>query len=231
MTFGSGMSPLAKWLWVAGLATALSVAVLMVWVDIPLALYFHTYRDTDWANFFAAITDFANGAIWYGLAVLGIGFAYLRWKRLPDTPNVTRWTKELRAWLFMIATMASSGIFINAIKFAVGRERPRFLFRDGTSDFHPFALRIADCAFPSGHTQSIWTAMLCLSLLFPKGRAIFIPVAVMISASRVIIGAHYLSDVVASIFIAFAFTLLWRRWFERGGETVILQAPSGQPAV
>ncbi len=225
----TNLSPLAQRLWAWGCATAVVVAIFMMSVDIPLALYFHSYRDTEWANFFAAITDFANGAIWYALAVLGIGTAYLRRKILTDRPDLAQLAKEVRAWLFMIVTMATSGIFINVLKFSVGRERPRFLFRDGTSDFHPFALRIADCAFPSGHTQSIWTAMLCLSLLFPKGRALFIPVAVLISASRFIIGAHYLSDVVASIFIAAAFTLLWRRWFERDSVAVALQAPATQP--
>lgn len=223
MTSLAHLSPLALRLWAWGCVTTVFVAIFMMWADIPLALYFNGYRDTSWANFFAAITDFANGAIWYALAVLGIGTAYLRRKHLTASPNLVLLTKESRAWFFMIVTMATSGIFINAVKFSVGRERPRFLFRDGTTDFHPFALRLADCAFPSGHTQSIWTAMLCLSLLFPRGRALFIPVAVLISASRVIIGAHYLSDVIASIFIAFAFTLLWRRRFERDGVPVTLK--------
>ena len=226
MRFLPGMSPLARQLWVSAIGTAAGTAGLIVWADVPTALYLHTYRDTEWAIFFASITDFANGAIWYTVAALGIGTAYLRRKILPAAPDLTRLMKEVRAWLFMIVSMATSGILVNVIKLAVGRERPRFLFRDGTADFHPFALRIADCSFPSGHTQSIWVAMLCLLYLFPRWRAAFVLVAVMISASRFIIGAHYLADVVASVFIAAAFTVLWRRWFERGGATVALQESS-----
>jgi membrane-associated phospholipid phosphatase len=122
--------------------------------------------------------------------------------------------------------MATSGIFINAMKFAIGRERPRFLFREaGTSDFHPFALKIADASFPSGHTQSIWSAMLALSFLFPPLRPVFLVIAATIAFSRIAVGAHYLADVTVSIFIAFAAVLLWQRWFTRDGTSVTLIAP------
>ena len=217
------MSPLAQRLWVWGLVTGAASAGLILWADVPIALFFHAYRDTGWANFFAIITDFANGAIWYMVAVLGIGAAYVRLKKLPGASVTSRLTKEVRAWLFMILSMATSGILINVIKLLVGRERPRFLFRDGTTDFHPFALRLADCSFPSGHTQSIWAAMFCLAFLFPRWREVFFFIAIVISASRFIIGAHYLADVIVSIFIAAAITLLWRRWFERAGVSVALQ--------
>lgn len=213
-------------LWAWGLGTTVVVIMLMAWADKSIALTFNAYRNTEWAYFFAAITDGANGVIWYSIAILGIGTAYLR--QNISAANTANLVKAVRAWLFMIVTMATSGIFINVIKFSVGRERPKFLFRDGNTDFHPFSLRLADCAFPSGHTQSIWTAMLCLSLLFPKGRVLFISIAVLISASRFIIGAHYLSDVIASIYIAVVFTLLWRRWFEQAGLTVTLQNSAAQ---
>lgn len=228
MKLNTNISPLAQRLWMWGVITAGVSIGLMMWADIPVALYFHDYRDTTWVGFFAAITDFANGAIWYALALIGIGTSYLRRKVLRVTPDTAGLSKDVRAWLFMIASMATSGILINVIKFSVGRERPRFLFREGSADFHPFALRIADCSFPSGHTQSIWAAMLCLSFLFPGMRPMFFLVAILVSASRFIIGAHYLADVVASIFIAAAITLLWRQWFERGGISVNLWGPASK---
>ena len=206
-------------LW-AGLATIPVVAALMIWVDAPLAIYFNSYRATWWADFFAFITNFATGAIWYSVAVLGIGFAWLRHKK--RATNQTAFIKEMRAWLFMIVTMATSGTFVNAVKYAVGRERPRFLFRDGTTGFHPFGLDLEDCGFPSGHTQSIWTAMLCLGFLFPRLRPLFLVIATLIAASRIIIGAHYAGDVAASLYIAVFAVLMWRRWFERDGVSVRL---------
>ena len=175
--------------------------------------------------FFAFITDFASGFIWYPVALAGIGAAYVRHKY--RAPNPAAWIKESRAWIFMIITMASSGTIINAVKLLVGRERPRFLFRDGTADFHPLGLELADCSFPSGHTQSIWAAMLALSFLMPSLRPVFFAVAILVSASRVMIGAHYAGDVVAGLYIAVAATLLWRRWFERNGIALMLRQPHG----
>jgi membrane-associated phospholipid phosphatase len=206
-------------LW-AGIGTAAITIVLIIWVDAPLALFFHAYQDTDWVKFFVLITNLANGVIWYTIAVLALGLAYVRHKvRLPN-PAILQ--QQVHAWLFMIVTMASSGIFSNALKLAVGRERPRFLFRDGASEFHPFDLNLTDCSFPSGHTQSIWTAMLSLAFIFPPLRPFFFLIAVMVSASRIIIGAHYAGDVAAATYIAVVSAVLWRLWFERNGVSVTL---------
>lgn len=217
--------PLHRALALWGIATAAVAGALIQWVDQPVALFFNTHRDTAWVAFFAAITDFANGFIWYSAALIGIGAAAWRHSPRAKHPNPVRKRQEIRAWLFMIVSMATSGILINVMKFAIGRQRPRFLFGDGTADFHPFALRIADSSFPSGHTQSIWTAMLALSFLFPPLRPVFLAIATPIALSRIIVGAHYLADVVASVFIAFATILLWRRWFTRDGTSLALIEP------
>jgi membrane-associated phospholipid phosphatase len=205
-----------------GLVTALCVVPVITWLDAPIAYYFNSFKGTALFSFFQAITDFANGVIWYSLALIGIGVAYARHSKRAKTPNLARLRQEIRAWVFMIVSMASSGILINAMKFAIGRERPRFLIADGLSEFHPFALRIADSSFPSGHTQSIWTAMLSLSFLFPALRPLFLLIAAVVGSSRIIVGAHYLGDVLASIFIAFATVLLWRQWFTKDGISVTL---------
>lgn len=205
-----------------GSLTGAVVAGLMVRVDASLAWYFNGHRDTSWVGVFAAITDFANGFIWFSVAALGVAAAALRHRVLARIPNLPRMRQESRAWFFMAISMATSGLLINAMKFAIGRERPRFMFEDGNADFNPFAQAIADSSFPSGHTQSIWTAMLALSFLFPPLRIPFILIATTIGSSRVIVGAHYLSDVVASIFIAFATVLLWRSWFQKHGTSVTL---------
>ncbi|MCC6912250.1 MAG: phosphatase PAP2 family protein [Rhodospirillaceae bacterium] len=218
--------PLHRALALWGVATAITAAALMQWVDIPIAEFFHAHRGTAWVGFFAAITDFANGLIWYPLCLIGMALAAVRHGAKAKQPDPARKRKELRAWLFMIASMASSGIFINVLKFAFGRQRPKFLFDGGTNDFLPFGgISIADSSFPSGHTQSIWTAMLALSFLFPPLRPLFLAIATAVAMSRIVVGAHYLADVVASVFIAFAAVLLWQRWFTKDGTSVTLIEP------
>ncbi len=198
-------------------AMLLPVPVFMRWIDGPLAAQFQTYHETLWWKFFAAITDFANGFIWYSLALIGLLSAWVRHRMLepPSPPAV--YDARRRAWLFMIVAMATSGLTEILIKFVLGRERPRIFLRDGTMDFHPFHLRIADSSFPSGHTQSICSAMLALSVIYPPLRPLFLAMAVLVAASRVVIGAHYLSDVVGGVWLAVVAVLYWRRRFERTG--------------
>ena len=64
--------------------------------------------------------------------------------------------------------------------------------------------------------------MLCLALLFPRLRILFFTVAVFVSASRIVIGAHYAADVATSLYIAFFAVLVWKRWFEKDGINVRL---------
>jgi len=215
--------PLHRALALWGIATAVIAASLIQWIDLPIASFFYAHRETTWVAFFAAITDFANGVIWYSVALIGVGVAAFRHSARAKRPNSTRLRQEIRAWIFMAVSMLSSGILINVMKFAIGRQRPRFLFaEESSSGFYPFAVKIADSSFPSGHTQSIWTAMLALSFLFPPLRPVFLAIAATIALSRIVVGAHFLADVVVSIFIAFATVLLWRRWFTREGVSLVL---------
>jgi membrane-associated phospholipid phosphatase len=205
-----------------GLGTAMVTAASIDCLDIPLALFFNQYIETWWSLAFRHITDVASGYIWYPVAVAGLIAAFVRHKRLSQ--NLAAWSRESRAWIFMIVTMATSGTFINLVKILVQRERPRLLFRDGTFGFHPFSfdLDLKDCSFPSGHTQSIWSAMLCLGFIAPPLRPLLFTVAVLVSASRVVIGAHYAGDVFAGMYVAFFAALMWRQWFEKGGVSVTL---------
>jgi membrane-associated phospholipid phosphatase len=198
-------------------AMLLPLPILMRWVDGPLASMFQNYHDQTWWKFFAFITDFANGFIWYPLAVVGLLSAWVRHRMLEPPSLAAVYHARRRAWTFMILAMASSGIAENIIKFVVGRDRPRFFLKDGSMDFHPFRLHMADSTFPSGHTQSICSAMLALAIIYPPLRVVFLVIAVLVSASRVVIGAHYLSDVVGGVWLAVVAVLYWRRRFEQSG--------------
>ena len=215
----------------AGLATLIVVLAAMAAADVPLARFLHGYDHTPWVEFFARITDFASGVLWYSLAAVAMGVALLRRRFTPGGMTPERLTQHLRAWLFMAAAMATSGIAINIVKAMVGRQRPRVLFRDGTAEFHPFTFGADVASFPSGHAQSICAAMLALGFIYPPLRPLFILVALLVAASRVIITAHYLSDVIGGAFFGIAAVLLWRAWFEHAGPSVTLAtAPPPAPA-
>ncbi|MBX7197950.1 MAG: phosphatase PAP2 family protein [Rhodospirillaceae bacterium] len=208
---------------------AAAIVALMLWGDDDIARWFRPRRDTAWAAFFAAITDFASGWLWYSVALTGLAGAYVRYRSQQLALGTTAFTVRKRAWVFMIVAMATSGIIGVALKFAIGRDRPRFLFEDGGATFHPFRMNTGDSSFPSGHAQSITSAMLALALIYPPLRPVFIVVAALIAASRTIIGAHYASDVLGGVWLAVAAVIFWRHRFEANGEKLDLTLARARP--
>ncbi|TAL03416.1 MAG: phosphatase PAP2 family protein [Rhodospirillaceae bacterium] len=212
----------------AGVATLAVCAGLMMWVDEPLARTMHGFAQTPVVAVFAIVTNLANSTIWYGLALAGMGVALIAARRAPAQDAATVLRKRLRAWTFLIISMIISGLLANGLKLVVGRERPAALFGNGAATFHPLAQTMSSWSFPSGHAQSIWAAMIALAWIYPPLRAACFLLAVVVSASRVIIGAHFLSDVIGGTYVAFAVSLLIRDVFERGGITLDLSPSQDQ---
>ncbi len=207
----------------AGVIVAATCFLLMLWVDVPLAHVMHSYAETHFVGVFAVITTLGNSAIWYGIALGGMATAYLKARKNPAVHgDLLR--KRQRAWLFLIVSLALSGLLVNAIKLIVGRGRPSDLFAKGEPAYYPLSSITESWSFPSGHTQSIWGAMIALSWIYPPARPLCFVIALLVSASRVIVGAHYASDVVAGAFFGIAVAYVVRDAFERSGTSVNLRA-------
>jgi len=105
-------------------------------------------------------------------------------------------------YLFVLSILVS-GALTQLLKHLIGRPRPNSLvekneyalkFLTADSGFH---------SFPSGHTSTIFVVALMLILLAPKLKYFFYFMATTISLSRVFVGAHFLTDIIGGITIAF----------------------------
>jgi membrane-associated phospholipid phosphatase len=195
LTAASLGARLALW----GAAVVLIEIAAIGWIDRPLATYF---REHDAARpFFAVIGPFGL-ALPY-LVVLAIGFAALRWggsvRRLEPRAERMRTAARIPGVLF--ASIALSGIIVDLLKVVVGRPRPKLLFASGAYEFSWIGLGADHWSFPSGHAATAAALATALWCLWPEPLLLYAIAAALVAMSRVVMGAHYLSDVIMGAFI------------------------------
>ena len=119
--------------------------------------------------------------------------------------------------LFVFASVAFSGIFVNLVKWVAGRYRPAMLFDQEFYGFALFQSGYDGASFASGHAVTAFSLAFSLSILFPKCRTLFFPAAIAIALSRVLLTSHFLGDVIFGAYIGIATVLLLRAYFDRKG--------------
>jgi membrane-associated phospholipid phosphatase len=114
---------------------------------------------------------------------------------------------------FLFAAVALPGLFATIVKRLIGRARP---FIGGDADpflYMPFIWRPDYASLPSGHATNVFAALVAVGLVWPRLRPIMLVYALIIAASRVIVLAHYPSDVIAGAMVGTLGALLVRDWF------------------
>lgn len=114
---------------------------------------------------------------------------------------VLKWVAALG---FIFFSIAAGGLIADIVKYVVGRARPVHFQELGAFSLHPFT-NASFASFPSGHSTTMGGLFAALALLFPRFRLGFLILALWIVGTRVLVGAHYPSDVVAG--------LAWGAWF------------------
>ncbi len=126
---------------------------------------------------------------------------------------------------FVFVSIGAAGLIANLTKNIIGRARPKLFETMGAFDFKLFAFSPDYASFPSGHATNIFAFATVISMLWPKGKVPLYALAFWIAASRVFIGQHYFTDVVAGAILGTVVPYIvrerfaFRRWlFERDGH-------------
>lgn len=101
-----------------------------------------------------------------------------------------------RAW-FIFATVALSGILVQVLKHLVGRARPKGIATLDAFHFDAFSIKASLASFPSGHSTSIFALAMAVSLIAPRFRVPAFGLAILVALARVVLAAHFVSDIVA----------------------------------
>ena len=163
-------------------------------------------------SFFDSITDFGKS----GYVLLPLGLLFLFLCALP--PILPRFQQRVLATImvrigFLFTAVAVPSLFDTIIKRIIGRARP---FTTGHPDpfvFHPFIWRNDYAGLPSGHATTAFAILIAFSTIWPRGRPYFLIYALLIAVSRVVLTAHYPTDVAAGALVGIVGALLVRRWF------------------
>jgi membrane-associated phospholipid phosphatase len=162
---------------------------------------------------FNELTDFGRaGWLLVPIAFILLAVAALAAPALPRMTHLVLAALAVRLG-FVFAAISVPGLVVTIVKRLIGRARP---FVGGAADpflYLPFGWRPDYASLPSGHTTNVFAALIAVSLVWPRLRAIMLAYALIIAASRVIILAHYPSDVVAGAVVGVVGALLVRDWF------------------
>jgi membrane-associated phospholipid phosphatase len=193
----------AGWL----IAACLGVLLVMLIADRSLALA-AAHLPASVTEQVSAVTDDLKGKYFIILAFAATLIALAGFLGGPESASGTLRETAVNA-AFVCSTIVVALIAASLLKFIIGRARPELIGLYGPFAFSPFSTAKAMMSFPSGET-AMTTAFFGACAWLSRERIgaffamlIFAP-AILIAASRVVVGAHYPSDVLAAIVVAVA---------------------------
>jgi undecaprenyl-diphosphatase len=148
-------------------------------------------------SFMRQVSKWGDWPLHVAIGLAGAGIAYLLGNR--------RWTTIFAA---MVLACAVAGLFNPVLKVIAGRSRPAVEKNIGWNgpNFHS-----KYHSFPSGHTISSTAFFATLVCARRRIGLLFLPIPLLIAASRIYVNAHHLSDVVAGAILGVCCAVLvWR---------------------
>ena len=205
----AGLLPPARRLAIGVLAAVVCVGAAMVLLD-GRGIVFAKSLPLWVVDTFNEVTDFGQ-SIWFlvPIALLIVAAALLAALSESRIGNLVVTSLVVRLE-FLFLAIALPGLFVTIIKRLIGRVRPSDL---GPFSYMPWSWKPQYASLPSGHGTTAVAAAIAIGALWPKARVPMWTFAVVIALSRVVIQAHFASDVIAGAFCGGFGAILVRNWF------------------
>jgi membrane-associated phospholipid phosphatase len=185
--------------------------ILMVTIDAP-AIRGVGHLPFWVVSAFDEFTDYGKSG-WF-LWPLGLLFLAL----CALSPTLTPFSQRVLATVivrvgFLFMAIAVPSLFVTIVKRMIGRARPLV---GGSLDpflYSPFIWRPEYAGMPSGHATTAFAVLVAFGTLWPRARTVLLVYAVSIAISRVVVIAHYPSDVLAGALVGIAGAIIVRHYF------------------
>jgi len=169
-------------IWIALAALALTALVVAFFLDQAAATWIGAHSSPELKRVMQTVSRMGDWPAHIVVGLIGMVIAFVAKSKM--------W---MRIFLAMLVAVALAGVTGRVVKFGTGRARPsvkteaRWNGPRFSSKFH---------AFPSGHVATSTAFFAALFLARKKIGAPLLLIPVLIALSRMIVGAHYLSDVI-----------------------------------
>lgn len=184
---------------------AILYGVLYYFVDIPVANMVKNLPGSTLFNINRVLTQTANLRIWTAFLMLGlIGAAFYEYQ-YGSRPGC-------KALLYVILSILIASFIGDCLKYFLGRYRPQMLYEQGLYGFQFLSMQWEASSTPSGHTLRIFSLMTALGFLYKPYRVYFYAFALLVGISRVILHAHFPSDIVFGAYVGIL-SAVWVRWY------------------
>jgi undecaprenyl-diphosphatase len=161
---------------------------------------------------FDEVTDFGKSG-WF---LWPLGMLLLLLAALPPPPS--RFSQRVLASImvrigFLFTAIAVPSLFDTVLKRVIGRARPLVGGQIDPFAFAPFVWRADHASLPSGHVTTAFAVLAAFGCLWPRARTALLLYALLIAASRIVVSAHFASDVIAAAVVGAVGVLLVRHYF------------------
>lgn len=177
-------------LWVG--AILIFGGVLCLAIDRQAAHFIYDAVNAPFHRFLDGITHAAKAAHWLAIAIaiyLGSQLAMVHY------PQIEGFRAASQFSLAFLAALAGGSMLLHALKFLVGRRRPRDEIEMNLYEFIPLSFDLQHNSFPSGHALTIFCVAVIASAAIPSLWPLWFLIAAFLGFTRALLTAHFLSDV------------------------------------
>ncbi len=186
----------------------LAFITLSIFASFNLDLFIYNYfiNLSEWVNgiflkeFFSEITKLGSSSWYFSITIIGFFIFYINNKlqiiKIKSAKNLSNFFISSFVYILIV------GIITQIIKHVVGRPRPNHTDFEDVFSFKYFTMESNFHSFPSGHSSTIFIVCFILVSVAPKLRYFFYFLASVVAFSRVIVGAHFFTDIVAGAILA-----------------------------